>query len=135
MSAASSGLHPWQVLGWLLLLLLVCATVTAAVSVALAWRCGGMRAFAFHLRRGLAMLASLCWWAMCAVADALWATVTLRGTRARIAQHGAAERELSLRGISRRDREAFTRAVRIIHGDLAKAAAQAEQDRTETEGP
>jgi len=50
--------------------------------------------FWFHLRRGLAMLACLCGWLLCAVADATVSTVTLRGRRAR--RHpplGRAERD------------------------------------------
>ena len=82
------------------------------------------RRFWFHLRRGLAMLACLCGWLLCAVADCAWSTVTLRASRAR---HEAAGREFSLKGISRPDRDVFVDAIRIIHGDLAKAAAEADR--------
>ena len=116
MSAASSGLHPYQVLGWLLVLL-----GATALTGALAWP--AFR-FWFHLRRGLAMLGHLCGWFLCAVADCAWSAMTLRGRRARRA---AGEREFSLKGISRRDRDAFVAAIRIIHGDLAKAAAEADR--------
>jgi len=115
-TTSPSGLHPWQALGWLLVLLAVTALIGALARPAL-W-------FWFHLRRGLAMLACLCGWFLCAVADAVWATVTLRGRRARRA---AGEREFSLKGISRRDRDVFVDAIRIIHGDLAKAAAEADR--------
>ena len=116
MSAASSGLHPYQVLGWLLALLALTGLTGALAGPALRlW---------FHLRRGLAMLACLCGWLLCAVADCAWSTVTLRGRRARRA---AGEREFSLKGISRRDQDVFVDAIRIVHGDLAKAAAEADR--------
>ena len=86
MSAASSGLHPYQALGWLLALLAL-----TGLTGALAWP--ALR-FWFHLRRGLAMLVCLCGWFLCAVADTAWSTVTLRGRRARRHPYlGRAERD------------------------------------------
>ena len=86
MNAASSGLHPYQALGWLLALLALTGLTGALAGPALR--------FWFHLRRGLAMLAHLCGWFLCAVADATVSTVTLRAWRARRHPHlGRAERD------------------------------------------
>jgi len=83
--AASSGLHPYQALGWLLALLVLTALIGALARPAFR--------FWFHLRRGLAMLAHLCGWFLCAVADCAWSAMTLRGRRARRHPLGRAERD------------------------------------------